>query len=97
MGMAALAITIAFSFIFGCSTFLAERKASRILDKGSPAGAAVYALVLPLGLAVSLAAIALIGTALGTYARTNDGVVLASYIAGFALLLLLDRTTSRRR
>jgi hypothetical protein len=95
--MAALAITVAFAFIFGCSTLLAERKASRMLDKGSLAGALLYALVLPLALAVSLAAIALIGAALGTYARTNDGVVLGSYIAGFALLMLLGRTISRRR
>ena len=89
--MAALAITIASSFLFGCSTFLTERKASRILGKGSLAGTLLYALALLLALAVSLAAIALIGVVFGTYARKHDGVVLGSYIAGFALRKLLDR------
>lgn len=95
--MPALAITITFSFILGCLTSIGEQRASRVFNKATAGGALLYAIAFVLAFGLSLLAIALIGTALGTYTRANDSVVLASYCAGLAVLTVLNRWRSSRR
>lgn len=95
--MTALIITIMLSFSFGCLTSLGGQRAYRIFNTGTVGGALLYVLALLSALGISLFAIAVIGTMLGTYPHQNHRIVLVSYTAGFALFTVFNRIRSSRR
>ena len=95
--MTVLAITLILSFILGCLTSVGEQRAYRIFNTQYIGGALLYVLAFLSAFGISLFAIAIMGTVLGTYTHQNNRLVLISYATGFALLTVFKRIRSSRR
>jgi hypothetical protein len=95
--MSAFATTIAISFVCGCLYAVGGHRAWRIFNAATVGGAVLYTAAFLLAFGLSLGFVALVGTALGTYTRETDDVMLASYATGFALLGFICRARSYRQ
>ncbi len=95
--MTAFAITLILSFIFGCLTSAGGQRAYRIFNTQTGVGALFYALAQLSALGISLLAIVIMGTVLGTYTHENRRLILISYAAGLALLTVVKRIHVSRR